>query len=99
MQELLGVENELGRMRDPEEKGHGPRTVDCDLLWVEGEEHAGATLTLPHPRLGERDFVIIPMEDLMHDPERFLTHAGIKVTPREDRVGHVMADLGEISWE
>lgn len=99
VQKLLEVENELGRVRDPKEKGHGPRTIDCDLLWVEGEEHAGARLTLPHSHLGERDFVIIPMEDLMHDPERFLVHAGIRVTPREKRVGHVMAELGEISWE
>jgi len=99
VQKLLEVEDELGRVRDPKEKGHGPRTIDCDLLWVEGEEHAGARLTLPHSHLGERDFVIIPMEDLMHDPERFLVHAGIRVTPREKRVGHVMAELGEISWE
>ena len=99
VQKLLEVEDALDRERTPEEKGHGPRTIDCDLLWVEGEEHAGEKLTLPHAHLGERDFVIIPMEDLMHDPERFLTHAGVKVTPREDRVGHVMADLGEIAWE
>ena len=40
-----------------------------------------------------------PMEDLMHDPKRFLTHAGVSVLPREERVGQVTADLGEIAWE
>lgn len=81
--ELLGVEKKLGRTRPAGQEGHGPRTIDCDLLWMEGETHAGRKLALPHPRLGERDFVIVPMEDLMHDPERFLAHAGISVLPRE----------------
>ena len=96
---LLDVENQLGRTRVPGERGHGPRTIDCDLVWVEGESHAGPKLTLPHPGLGERDFVIVPMEDLMHDPVRFLTHAGVSVRPREERVGLVRADLGEVAWE
>ena len=103
MGKLLEVEDELGRMRekdrDPRKPGSGPRTIDCDLVWVEGERHAGARLTLPHPRLGERDYVIVPMEDLMHSPERFLAHAGVEVAPREERVGHVTADLGEVAWE
>ena len=68
-------------------------------MWVEGESHQGAKLTLPHPRLGERDYVIVPMEDLMHDPVRFLTHGGVTVLPREQRVGAVTSDLGPIVWE
>ena len=96
---LMGVEKQLGRKRVPGQEGHGPRTIDCDLLWMEGETHAGRKLSLPHPLLGERDFVLVPMEDLMHDPVRFLTHAGISIKPREERVGLVRADLGEISWE
>ena len=113
MGKLLEVEDQLGRIRPAVEKGgapasgagsakkpgNGPRTIDCDLVWVEGESHAGARLTLPHPRLGERDYVIVPMEDLMHDPERFLAHAGVRVLPREERVGQVTADLGEVAWE
>lgn len=97
--ELLGVEKKLGRTRPAGQEGHGPRTIDLDLLWVEGETHAGRKLVLPHPRLGERDFVIVPMEDLMHDPVRFLAHAGVSVLPREQRVGLVRADLGELAWE
>ena len=105
MGKLLEVENELGRIRadaatrDPKKPGTGPRTIDCDLMWVEGERHAGSRLTLPHPRLGERDYVIVPMEDLMHDPVRFLTHGGVEVLPCEQRVGLVTADLGEVAWE
>ena len=103
MDKLIEVEDALGRMReknrDPRKPGSGPRIIDCDLIWVEGERHAGRRLCLPHPRVGERDYVIVPMEDLMHAPERFFAHAGVEVVPRDERVGHVTADLGEIAWE
>ncbi len=99
MQRLLEVEDQLDRTRNPESLGHGPRTIDCDLVWIEDEIHAGPKLTLPHPRLGERDFVLVPMEDLMHDPVRFLTHGGVEVLPPEQRVGHVTSELGIIEWE
>lgn len=105
MDKLLEVENAMGRRRadaktrDPKKPGTAARVIDCDLMWVEGESHQGAKLTLPHPRLGERDYVIVPMEDLMHDPTRFLTHGGVAVLPREQRVGAVTSDLGPIVWE
>lgn len=95
---LLDVEKQLGRTRTKGQNGHGPRTCDCDLVWMEGETHAGKKLTLPHPGLGERDYVLVPMEDLMHDPVRFLEHAGVEVKPQEERVGTVRKDLGELSW-
>lgn len=99
LDKLLDIEDQLGRTRDPATLGHGPRTVDLDLCWIEGEEHHGRRLELPHPELGRRDFVLVPMEDLMVDPVRFLTHAGIDVLPVDDRVGHVIAELGPIAWE
>ena len=102
MGHLLKIEDQLGRKRDlerdPKKPGNAARIIDCDLAWVEGETHQGRKLTLPHPRLGERDYVIVPMEDLMHNPTRFLEHGGVEVLPREDRVGAVTSDLGEISW-
>lgn len=96
---LLDIENQLGRTRDPSSDVPGPRTIDLDLAWYEGERHAGNRLTLPHPGLGLRDFVLVPMEDLMPDPARFLTHEGVKVLAVEERIGQVMADLGAVSWE
>ena len=99
MDQLLAVEDELDRVRSAETAGFGPRTIDCDLVWIEDEQHAGPKLTLPHPRLGERDFVLVPMEDLMHDPVRFLAHGGVEVYPPEDRVGHVTSELGVLDWE
>ena len=99
MDKLLDVENQLDRVRPAGQEGHGPRTIDCDLVWIEDEQHAGPKLTLPHPRLGERDYVLVPMEDLMHDPVRFLSHDGVLVQPPERRVGHVTAELGVLEWE
>lgn len=98
LDKLLDIEGQLGRVRDPGEEGHGARTIDCDLCWYEEEEHAGPKLTLPHPRLGERDYVLVPMEDLMSDPVRFLRHSGVEVLPPEGRVGRVLADLGAVEW-
>ncbi len=38
------------------------------------EQHAaGKHPTLPHPRMGESDYVFVPMEDLMHDPGALLS--------------------------
>ncbi len=99
LDDLLGVEDELGRIREPGMEGHGPRTIDCDLAWMEGESHAGRRLCLPHRGLGERDFVLVPMADLQHDPVRFLSHEGVEVAPEDQRVGRVISDLGEVRWQ
>jgi dihydropteroate synthase/2-amino-4-hydroxy-6-hydroxymethyldihydropteridine diphosphokinase len=96
---LLDIERALDRIREPKEAGHGPRTIDCDLMWVEGEAHTGMRLTLPHPHMGERDYVLVPMEDLMHDPVRFFTHVGVPVAPPEQRVGRVISELGQLDWK
>jgi 2-amino-4-hydroxy-6-hydroxymethyldihydropteridine diphosphokinase len=42
----------------------GPRTLDVDLLLVGDERRHGPELTLPHPRLYERGFVLVPLADL-----------------------------------
>lgn len=60
----LGIEAGMGRLRT---KKNGPRVIDLDLLLYEGEELAGAELTLPHPRMEERSFVLTPLCDVMQD--------------------------------
>lgn len=64
---MHGVEAEFGRVRDVR---WGPRTLDLDLIWYEGEERADERLTLPHPRAHEREFVLRPLADL--DPDLVL---------------------------
>ena len=96
LDELGKVELQLGRDRSGKAKANGPRPIDCDHLWMDNEIHGGNKLRLPHPGLGERDFVLVPLEDLMHNPARFFRYEGIDVKEPEDRVGHVVAELGTL---
>ncbi|MBP2002732.1 2-amino-4-hydroxy-6-hydroxymethyldihydropteridine diphosphokinase [Paenibacillus shirakamiensis] len=59
---MLQIELDLGRERHIR---WGPRTVDLDLLWVDGMSLDTPFLTLPHPRMMERAFVIVPLHDIV----------------------------------
>jgi 2-amino-4-hydroxy-6-hydroxymethyldihydropteridine diphosphokinase len=45
----------------------GPRTLDVDVLWVEGDERDEPDLEVPHPRMWQRRFVLVPLRDLAPD--------------------------------
>jgi 2-amino-4-hydroxy-6-hydroxymethyldihydropteridine diphosphokinase len=53
-----------GRVRDVR---WGPRTLDVDILYVEGVARVDPDLTLPHPRLYDRAFVMAPLRELAPD--------------------------------
>jgi len=59
---LLEIERELGRTR--EGPRYGPRTIDLDLLLFGEEVVDEPGLTIPHPRLHERLFVLEPLFEL-----------------------------------
>jgi 2-amino-4-hydroxy-6-hydroxymethyldihydropteridine diphosphokinase len=59
-----GIERELGRERPFR---NAPRTIDIDLLLYDGLVRESPELTLPHPRMLERQFVLRPLADV--DPE------------------------------
>lgn len=63
---MLAVERLHGRQRTPGERW-GPRTLDLDLLWYQGVTLDEPGLTLPHPRLHERPFVLIPLAQIAPD--------------------------------
>ena len=46
---------------------NGPRTLDADVLWVDGVTVDEPDLVVPHPRLWERRFVLAPLADLAPD--------------------------------
>ena len=56
------LERELGR--DPGGIRFGPRAIDCDLLLWEGGEWRDDDLEVPHPRLVERRFALLPVLDI-----------------------------------
>lgn len=66
--ELLGVcrERETAAERVREVRW-GPRTLDVDVLWVDGETVDEPDLVVPHPRMFERAFVLVPLGDLAAD--------------------------------
>jgi 2-amino-4-hydroxy-6-hydroxymethyldihydropteridine diphosphokinase len=66
LERCLAIETALGRRRDREERW-GPRVIDVDLLLFGDQVRDTPTLTLPHPRLAVRAFVLIPLVEL--DPE------------------------------
>jgi len=69
---VLAVEKALGRVRSPGVR-LGPRTIDLDILWIEGEAIEEDALVVPHPRLPERPFALRPLLDLVPDASDFRT--------------------------
>ena len=58
---LQSIERALGRRHGP---AKGPRQIDIDILFYENVVLRSATLTIPHERLAERRFVLIPLREL-----------------------------------
>src|SRR4029077_9572313 len=77
------VEAAAGRVRTVR---WGPRTLDVDVLWVEGETVDEPDLVVPHPRMWERAFVLVPLADLAPDV----------ATPARLAVASVAADIDAV---
>src|SRR5580704_8525703 len=71
----LGVERALGRDR-ARERRWGPRSVDIDLLAYDDIVLDEPDLTLPHPRLLERAFVLLPLAEIV--PDRIIAGARVR---------------------
>ena len=57
----LQIEAELGRVR---RERWGPRTIDIDVLWCDVPPVKREQIELPHPRMTERSFVMIPLAEI-----------------------------------
>ena len=60
--ELLKAELEGGRVRNPD-GGYSSRTIDIDIITFNNEVINAPELTVPHPRMQERNFVMLPLRD------------------------------------
>lgn len=61
--ELLKAELEGGRVRNPD-GGYSSRTIDIDVITFNNEVISNDTLEVPHPRMQQRNFVLIPLRDV-----------------------------------
>ncbi|MGP1310673.1 MAG: 2-amino-4-hydroxy-6-hydroxymethyldihydropteridine diphosphokinase [Phycisphaerales bacterium] len=75
---LLRIERELGRDRAAGERW-APRTIDLDLLLYADRVIDDEGLTVPHPRMHERDFVLLPLAEVAAEA----VHPTLGVTVRE----------------
>ncbi len=61
LEHLLGIENQMGRKRD---QAWGPRNIDLDLLLYDDVVINSDKLTLPHARMHQRRFVLVPLAEI-----------------------------------
>jgi len=81
LEALLAIERAAGRHRDGTR--WGPRRIDLDILLYDDRIVDETDLRIPHPHIGEREFVLLPLADL---------DSGL-VIPGQGRVGDLLAHL------
>jgi 2-amino-4-hydroxy-6-hydroxymethyldihydropteridine diphosphokinase len=80
LERALAVESDMGRVRSGETRW-GPRTIDLDVLWIEGEAVEEEGLEVPHPLLFERPFALRPLLDLAPDAVDVRTGQALAALP------------------
>lgn len=105
---LLKIEERLGRQRPEGQHPEGPlagtfsaRTLDLDLLLFGSESHATPSLTIPHPRMFKRAFVLVPLLEVWDETQdtvfaELLNNClNTKATPKE----HLQRSLDLLDWQ
>ena len=67
LRQLLEIEKELGRVRHPEAKTYTSRTADLDILYFGDRVMVSENIVVPHPRLHQRRFALVPLCELVPD--------------------------------
>lgn len=87
LDELQRIELELGRVR---REHWGARTIDIDILLIEGHEISSERLTVPHKFLFERDFALIPLKEILPT---------LKANLRGDKIFRVQGSPTDFSFK
>ena len=88
-EELLDVTKEVERLLGRRPTGHWrPRPIDIDVLFCGQREVASETLTVPHPRIAERAFVLLPLAEVLAGPLPVLGRTAAALLGELDTSGH-----------
>jgi 2-amino-4-hydroxy-6-hydroxymethyldihydropteridine diphosphokinase len=82
LEKTRAIEKRLGRA--PAAERNAPRVIDLDILYLGEETLTGDPLELPHPRIGERRFVLQPLADIRPD---------LVLPGQQGTVAQLLADL------
>ena len=95
---LQTIETSFGRRRDPLITGYQDRPLDLDLLLYDDLRLDSPQLTLPHPRMGERCFVLEPLLEILDGevPSPFVEPLSAWVQSRRDQLGD--QDIERLCW-
>jgi 2-amino-4-hydroxy-6-hydroxymethyldihydropteridine diphosphokinase len=72
LEEILRIENELGRFRTAVAQGYTSRLIDIDILFYNNEVISEDKLIIPHPKIPERMFTLLPLSEI----DRTIIHPG-----------------------
>ena len=67
LKNVLQLELEIGRIRDKDIKGYQARVIDIDIVFFNNEIINTTNLIVPHPRMHQRLFVLVPTEEILPD--------------------------------
>lgn len=90
------IESNLGRVRDPARRW-GPRTIDIDILIYGEVIMESPALTIPHARLGERAFVLLPL--LQTQPDLEIPGLGAAAVLLKSLSCDGIAQIAATGWE
>ncbi|MCB0320529.1 MAG: 2-amino-4-hydroxy-6-hydroxymethyldihydropteridine diphosphokinase [Bdellovibrionales bacterium] len=87
LRETHRIESEMGRVRNPGFQW-GPRTLDIDIITFAVQSIRTPTLTIPHPQYRYRDFVLVPLQEILPDFIDPITHESLdemlsRILPRQ----------------
>jgi 2-amino-4-hydroxy-6-hydroxymethyldihydropteridine diphosphokinase len=87
LRQLKSIEHKLGRVASPR---FGPRLIDIDLLLYDELILESPSLTVPHPRIPERAFVLLPLSELVPTLKHPVLH--IEIAALAQAVSHTGVD-------
>lgn len=89
----LDIEKHLGRVRD---ERWGPRKIDIDLLYFEGQKIEEPGLEVPHPRMTQRGFVMVPLAEI--SPNKVIAKKSVADWANELRDDEIKIISEDASW-